>query len=296
MINTNLTHLPERKQRTLSEIRRLILDEVEKSAERKQGESYIVWLVLFGSYARGNYVENPINGYFSDYDLLIAVHGRKLAEDLKLWNSIEDKLERLTRTPVSLIVHTHEEVTQWLDEGHYFFKDIRDQGIYLYSRNVKGMPKARNLSNAEWLPIAQKHYEQWFESADGFLDTHFYDLNKGRINKAAFELHQATERFYTCALLVLSNYRPHSHNLKMLRHLLIDRTLPDSPFLDIFSGQDRFQRRCFERLKRAYVEARYSEHFEITVEELTWLADEVERLKEATKTVCDAHLAWLDDN
>ncbi|MBX2808677.1 MAG: hypothetical protein KTR20_08595 [Cellvibrionaceae bacterium] len=45
-----------------------------------------------------------------------------------------------------------------------------------------------------------------------------------------------------------------------------------SPLLEIFPGQDRFQRRSFQRLKRAYIDACYSEHYAITSEELNWLA------------------------
>ncbi|MEJ2043120.1 MAG: HEPN domain-containing protein [Reinekea sp.] len=295
MINTDLTHLPEGKQRTIGEIRRLILNEVEQRAELKQNECYLVWLVLFGSYARGTYVENPVNGYLSDYDILVAVHGRKLEEDLRFWNQLEEKLDRLTRTPINLIVHSHEDISQWLGEGQYFFSDIREQGIYLYSRNPKGMPQAKNLTKAEWLPIAQRHYAQWFESASDFIVAYDSMRKINSINNASFMLHQATERYFTCALLVLSNYRPHSHNLKMLRHLLIDRTSPDSPFFDIFAGQDRFQRRSFARLKRAYVDARYSEHFEITEEELDWLAGEVERLREVVKVVCEGGIAGLGE-
>ncbi len=37
-------------------------------------------------------------------------------------------------------------------------------------------------------------------------------------------------------------------------------------------GELRRERRLFELLKRAYVEARYSGHFAISREELTWLA------------------------
>ncbi|MEJ2045735.1 MAG: HEPN domain-containing protein [Reinekea sp.] len=295
MINTDLSHLPEGKQRTIGEIRRLILNEVEQRAELKQNECYLVWLVLFGSYARGTYVENPVNGYLSDYDILVAVHGRKLEEDLRFWHQLEEKLDRLTRAPINLIVHSHEDISQWLGEGQYFFSDIREQGIYLYSRNPKGMPQAKNLTKAEWLPIAKKHYAQWFASAEEFVGYFEVGIKKKQLKSASFLLHQATERYLTCALLVLSNYRPHSHNLKMLRHLLIDRTSPDSPFLDIFAGQDRFQRRSFARLKRAYVDARYSEHFEITEEEIYWLSGEVNRLSEVVKMVCEAGIAGLGE-
>ena len=122
MLKITLDHLPEDKQHTLTEIRHLILNEIEAFTQHKASysHSYIVWMVLFGSYARGDYVEDPINGYISDFDILVAVNGRELADDTKLWYQIEDKTERLTPTPLNLIVHTHEEVAQWLKEGHYF--------------------------------------------------------------------------------------------------------------------------------------------------------------------------------
>ena len=291
MLNTNLDHLPEGKQNTIAEIRRVILNEVEGDAGDYE---YIVWLVLFGSYARGTYVDNPVNGYISDYDILVAVNGRELADDLTLWHKIEEKIDRLTCSPINLIVHTHEEVAQWLKEGHYFFSDIRKEGIYLYtSKPNKGLPESKHLSNAERLSIAQKHYDQWFENADEFFGYFEVGLKKKQFKSAAFQLHQATERFYACTLLVLSNYRPRTHNIKNLRNMVIDKTSPESPFVDIFPGQDKFQRRCFERLKRAYIDSRYSEHYKITQEELEWLSGEVQKLKEAVQSLCQAQIESL---
>lgn len=294
VINTDLTHLPEGKQQTIAEIRRVILNEIEGEAGRHE---WIVWIILFGSHARGTYVDNPINGYISDYDILVAVNGRELADDLKLWYGIEEKIDLLTRSPINLIIHTHEEIAQWLQEGHYFFSDIRKEGIYLYtSKHNKGLPEPKHLSNAERLPIAQQHYEQWFESAERFYINGKENLEKSWLKESAFMFHQATERFYGCVLLVLSNYRPRTHNIKNLRNMAIDKTSPESPLTDIFPGKDKFQRRCFERLKRAYIDSRYSEHYQITQEELEWLAGELEKLKTATKYICEAHIKSLGND
>ena len=291
VINTDLTHLPEGKQQTIAEIRRIILNEVEGDAGRYE---WIVWIILFGSHARGTYVDNPINGYISDYDILVGVNGRELADDLTLWYGIEDKIDRITRSPINLIVHTHEEIAQYLREGHYFFSDIRKEGIYLYtSKPNKGLPEPKHLTNAERWPIAQQHFEEWFESAYEFLEFAQIAMAKSYYKKAAFFLHQGTERFYGCILLVLSNYRPRTHNIKNLRNMAIDKTSPESPLTDIFPGKDKFQRRCFERLKRAYIDSRYSEHYKITQEELEWLAGEVEKLKAITRLVCEGHIAHL---
>jgi len=291
VINTDLTHLPEGKQNTIAEIRRVILNEFEGEAGRHE---WIVWIILFGSHARGTYVDNPVNGYISDYDILVAVNGRELADDLKFWYGIEDKIDRLTRSPINLIVHTHEEIAQWLQEGHYFFSDIRKEGIYLYtSKPNKGLPEPKHLTNAERWPIAQQHFEQWFSLGGGFLIDQGNAFERGDLKLTSFYLHQATERFYACILLVISNYRPRTHNIKNLRSMAIDRVSPDSPLSDIFPGKDKFQRRCFERLKRAYIDSRYSEHYKITQEELEWLTGEVEELKRTTQSICETYIKSL---
>ena len=155
------------------------------------------------------------------------------------------------------------------------------------------MPEPKHLTNAERWPIAQEHFEQWFESASNFFEIFNMTLDKGFLKEAAFQLHQSVERLYACTLLVLSNYRPRTHNIKNLRNMAIDRVPQDSLLSDIFPGKDKFQRRCFERLKRAYIDSRYSKHYKITQEELEWLAGEVEKLKEAAQAVCEAYIESL---
>jgi len=202
---------------------------------------YLVWVVLFGSYVRGTYVADPVNGDISDFDILVAVNGRELADDTSLWYGIEEKADQLTRTPLNLIVHTHEEVAQKLQEGHYFFKDIRTEGIYLYtSKPDKGLPVPKHLTNTEKLPIAQQHYDQWFKSANGFMVAYKAVLATDDLKNSAFQLHQATERLYACILLMLSNYRPKTHNIERLRNIAIQHSNPDSLLMSIFTGEDRF--------------------------------------------------------
>lgn len=83
--------------------------------------------------------------------------------------------------------------------------------------------------------------------------------------------------------MVFTNYRPKTHNIKALNNLAAQH----APALnDIFPQNTKFNRRCFELLKRAYVESRYSDHYTITVEELTWLAERVKQLQRLTETLC----------
>jgi hypothetical protein len=106
--------------------------------------------------------------------------------------------------------------------------------------------------------------------------------------EASFDLHQATERFYHCALLTLSLYSPKSHRLKVLRS---QAERIDSRLIAAWPRDSRFSRRCFELLSRAYVEARYSSKYKIADEELAWLVERVKALQAVVEAICRERLS-----
>ncbi|WP_366499737.1 hypothetical protein [Sphingopyxis sp.] len=77
---------------------------------------------------------------------------------------------------------------------------------------------------------------------------------------AAFQFHQAAERLYHCALLVCTFYTPHVHNLGFLR---TQAERIDMQLVDAWPRERREVRARFEKLKEAYVKARYSKHMAI---------------------------------
>ena len=94
-------------------------------------------------------------------------------------------------------------------------------------------------------------------------------------------------QLYSCLLLTCTNYLPKTHNIEKLQHLCIQI---DTDFKSIFPLDSKFHRRCFRRLQRAYVDARYSEHYEITEEELTYLETEIVKLTELVERLCQSRL------
>ncbi len=48
-------------------------------------KSAILKVILFGSYARGDWVDDPIGGYVSDYDLLVVLNDDKHPFVLPTW-------------------------------------------------------------------------------------------------------------------------------------------------------------------------------------------------------------------
>jgi uncharacterized protein len=292
-MKTELDHLPNRKQRDIAFIRDALLEEFDLCLSRKSGRRAnwrILKIILFGSHAKGTWVEDHASGYISDYDIMVIVNDRELMESYEVWNAVEDRAMRKMTPPLGLILHTWEEVCQALSIGAYFFKDIREQGIELYSYSLKELPTPGNLSAEDQLEVATKYFSTWFDRSASFLDIMGYLMGKGKLHHAAFELHQATEHFFACVLLVHTNYLPKTHNILHFRSLCAQI---DPAFADIFPNEGKRPRRATQRLKRAYVDARYSMHYEITEEELNWLSAEVEKLQALTKASCEAKLAEL---
>ena len=290
----SLDHLPASKQNDLAHIVAVLRDEFEQVtgfAKRKKKHSRIVKIILFGSHATGDWVKDPAHGYVSDYDILVLLNRSELVEDYKLWTTAEERIALRVRPPLSLLVHTLDEVNQALIQGQYFFADIKRDGIVLYQSDKRELAEAGTLTPAEYAALARKHYAQWFDSAGEFFDTFHDDVEKHRFKKAAFELHQATERLYACLVLVLTNYKPYTHNLTLLNALAIAQ---DARVAEVFPQDTKIHRRRFQLLKRAYVEARYSEHYEISEEELTWLAERVRHLQELTEQLCRERINALE--
>ncbi|WP_291051991.1 HEPN domain-containing protein [Hyphomonas sp.] len=286
MMRTDLDHLPHGKQRELARVTEILFEEFAdamagaSSPTKKQGR--ILKIILFGSYARGTWVDEPhtAKGYLSDYDLLIVVNQQSVVDFATYWYRAEDRIMRETsiRTPVNFIVHTMDEVNDALRQGQYFFTDIIKEGIALY--DLKGStpfvtPQPQTAGEA--LTTAEKHFEVRFPRIEQALTGAKFYVSVGNLRDAAFTFHQAVERAYTCLLLVETNYSPSTHSIKFLRSLAeqIDPNL-----ITAWPRETKHDRRLFELLKRGYIDARYSEHYAITVEELAWLGERAEVLRE----------------
>ncbi|WP_189608410.1 HEPN domain-containing protein [Saccharospirillum salsuginis] len=289
-MKTTLDHLPERKQRDIQTIATVLRDALDEYLDGKTGSKLnyrILKIILFGSHAKGTWVDDPANGYLSDYDILVIVNQNAVVDEYEVWQTAEDKIQRRVQAPLGLIVHTLADVNEHLQKGNYFFKDIREEGIELYSANGRELPMPGKLTEDERKEIAEKHFHHWFKTAESFFSNYRHCIDREDYSIAAFMLHQTTERLFNCALLVCTNYLPKTHNLKHLRSLCAQQ---DERFYRLFPADSKFHRRCFQRLKRAYVDARYSEHYVITREELDWLESEVMTLRHITEEVCQSRL------
>jgi len=295
-MRVDLDHLPEAQQAELARVRETLMREftqaISTSTQPWKKNGRILKIILFGSYARNDWVDDPENGYQSDFDLLVIVSHEDLTDIAGYWYIAEDKIlqDPAVQRPVNIIVHTIDEVNKALGRGEYFWVDIVWDGVVLYELPNHALAAPKPLTAVDAHAMAETYYRHWLPLADHARSLAAASQANGFPTDAAFMLHQATERLYICYLLVRTLYFPRSHNIKFLRSLSEDK---EPRLVDAWPRATRIDRRRFELLKRAYVEARYSPSYEIGAEDLDALTDSVRILRDIVDLLSTEQLAIL---
>lgn len=293
--------LPDAKRRELGHVVDIIREGFAKAIRHRTQPRFrngqILKIILFGSYARGDWVEDPVGRYFSDYDILVIVDHDDLTDIAEFWTKTEERLlEELAegmrlRTPVGLVYHSLDDVNEKLRLGRYFFMDILRDGILLHEEPGHPFVEPKRLSAGEALKETRDYFEEWFESAEQFFIQYQHAAVDGASKIAVFDLHQAAERLYHCIFLVRTLYSPKTHNLNRLRA----QTEQLEPQLRaIWPTDSKFEKRAYNLLREAYIKARYSREYVITAEELEWLAERVAKLQAMVGSLCNARIAELE--
>ena len=282
-MKTSLDHLPEQKQQELQRAVTTIREEINFDM-----------LILFGSYARGDWVEDldPKTlqyRYQSDFDLLVVTETRKEASKIEQNNQLSQRLMKtIHRTPISLIAEDIQFVNQRLRKSQYFYIDIKREGIMLYNSGKFELSDPRGLEAQERKKLAEEDFEYWFNNAEEFFITYKIMLERNFFNNAAFLLHQVTERLYSTILLVFTRYKPSTHDLAKLGQRVAS---VESQFLSIFPQGTEKEKNCFKLLRKAYVDARYKPSYKITPQELEWLSERVQKLQTLIEKLCKEKIA-----
>ena len=263
----------------------------------------VAMIILFGSYAKGTwvqdwYVEGHITySYESDLDILVVTKSPKY-RGLKGASFESDLTKRLERKGlrgktfgapwVTFVVEPIKYLNQQLEKSQYFFSDIKKEGVLLYDSGEFTLAEPKDLNSEERRQIAKDDFDQWFPRAIGFIKATNYMLQDNYLNLAAFQLHQATESFYSAILLVFTGYKPRLHDIEKLGSLASNYS---DELLKIFPRDTKEQEERFILLKLAYTEARYNKNYKITEEQLVYLIKRVEKLKSITEEICTT---WIN--
>lgn len=289
----SLRHLPEGKRTEIAWVKNLILAEFAEaiSGRRADGvrDGKILKIILHGPYASGAWFDDPAGAYFADYEFLVVVSSDRLADVGEFWSECERKLlfaaaDRVhLRTYARLTVHSFDAVNNQIDQGSSYFRDIIDNGVILHDTAECPFPDYDSARSTDLEADADLHLEEGMALVDEFLGSAKLSYANGWYRKAAFDLHQATERLYNIVLLVFTGYTPHTHNLVQLRRLAEP---VDERLVSAWPSDAKEHRRCFELLRGAYIRARYNRYYRVTEDELRWLVGQVEYLVDLVDEIC----------
>jgi hypothetical protein len=225
-------------------------------------------------------------GYRFDFDLLIIVSQKELADRAAYWTRaderlIEEMIAGRLRTPVNFIVHSLQQVNDGLAHGR-FFMDIAREGIAIYESDDRELARP--------CPGHRRPISIWRESIlrSGFrchaeIQTRQRCQGSGFLKETAF----SSIRRQKASSMRPSRkhlYTPHNHNIAFLR---TQAERLDLRLVEAWPRESRKDRALFEKLKDAYVKGRYSKHYRITTEELVWLSERVGRTR--SDCACNLH-------
>jgi len=300
-MKSKLRFLPQGKQDELAFVVDVIRSGFAHATARRsqphQRSAKLLKIVLFGSYARGTWVDDPVGRYFSDYDLLVVVNHDDFTDYAEYWEKIDRRLidagavGTKLRTPVSLAPHSLDDVNDKLRLGRYFFIDAVKDGIVLFEEEGYPFAEPQPLTLQQALDETRGYADAWLKSAQQFYRHFGYAVRDEEHNIAAFQLHQAAERAYHCVLLVRTLYSPKTHKLTKLRAMAEDY---EPRLRSVWPNENRIERRAYGLLVDAYVKARYSPEYSIEIEQLEWLGSRVTMLLALVRQIADERLSELE--
>ena len=292
-MKTSLTHLPPDKRSYVKEVADILIEEMTKS---KKGLAY---LILYGSYARGNWVyergydieEKHNYSYISDLDILIVTE-KECKDNSVIIRKTERKLPDIRKFSssielpyVSIIVHTVEHFNYMLTDNSYFFKDIKKEGILLYDSGKYPMASPKKFTPDERKAKAIESYKEYFGRAKNFLARAVSGPNDSVLNKNlnAFMLHQACESAFVASTFVFKDDRRKLHDLKELEKEL---TPLEPAFLRSFPKETERDEYIFNLILKAYIDARYKKYYQVTEDELAEMVIMVKNFHKLVEKLC----------
>lgn len=290
-MKNSIDFLPERKQRDLRELAALIRDEVKD----------VVMIILYGSYAANTYVERDERRdygvrtiYMSDYDLLVVTKRRLGERESTVEARIRERFaagkndENLPRPQI--INESISKLNDALTMGRYFYVEIVAKGIMLYDSGECQLATPGELDYAEIKKMAEEYYDDKFsDGLDFFKGANFY-YQEENYHMTAFMLHQATESFLKTIPLVYILYGYKEHDLQFL----IEKCKPYTLELaKVFPCDTDEEKRLFDLLRRAYLEARYNKkNFIVTKADIDALVPKIELLRDIVEKVCRLQIVY----
>ena len=161
----SIAYLPKDKQEELN----FLVTEILRRLPQTE------FIILYGSYARGNYVRRSIRiedggiptVKISDYDIYVITSGINSKKAETVLDNVEDIFfagKDFDRdTPVEFINDDIKMLNKYLEEGRYFYTQIKQEGIILYNSGNHKLARRRKLNFAEIKEQAQAYLDEKYD-------------------------------------------------------------------------------------------------------------------------------------
>lgn len=145
--------------------------------------------------------------YVSDYDILIVTSGVSDGGAVRALGNIEDLYyDRVKdpdrQPPVQFISEDMKKLNKYLNEGRYFYTQIKQEGVVLYDSGKFKLARRRKLSFEEIKQQTQEYFIDKFNYANDFLEGAKFYYEKEKYKLASFNLHQTCENLIYAIRLV----------------------------------------------------------------------------------------------
>lgn len=288
----SISHLPKNKQKDLYFL-------IEKIKERI---SQTEMIILYGSYATGKYVEYDervefgiTTSFMSDFDILVVTSNVSPKAVRHSLDNIDDLYSRNTetQTPLQFINDDIKVLNRQLEEGRYFYTQLKKEGVILYDSGKYKLARRRKLKFEEIQQQAQEYFDEKFNRANSFFRDAKYACSCEDYKQASFYLHQACENYYDTIRLTFTLRNTKQHNLSKLSDAVKRYS---NELIQIFPLNTEEEKRLFKIIKSAYIEARYNPDFTVSREDINTLTYKVELLRDITKRICEQKIKEHGEN
>jgi uncharacterized protein len=216
----------------------------------------------------------PTSRNTSDYFLLILIRDLSNME-LHEW---QDKIENHCKSimPVTTIVLQTATYEEWLKAGHRFAQTVSQSAVPIYNSATLSREVSQNNTGTTIEKHPEKQFAEGLTRAKEFLaGSELFQVRKQN-TMAAFMLHQSAEQSLRTLLKTGTGFHANTHNIgRLLRYAsLVSHQLPD-----IFPQKTEQDKRLFNLLQKAYIDARYNNDYKINSDDLLCLTEKVRHIQ-----------------
>lgn len=291
----DVEHLPDDCRQELERLTAILLQEFDEAMRGKQASHRKAGRILKLIARLRPAVASDGLPALGSIHVLAVVNHRELADKDRHWHFAAARLRQeqamgLICRSVQLDVYCLQDLNRELSDGVPYFTGIIDEGVLLFELERTPLATPRKLMLGERCRRGHAEFSRWYPRAEDFLSGAQFYRAEGNLRMAALLLHQTCEHLYQCMSWTFTLGGRRTHNLDELRALAEDK---NDDLRTIWPRTNRFEKRCFALIRRAYTDARYETTFTVAHDEIAWALSRVTMLFSRVGALCREHLSVL---